>query len=172
MYLFETFRKVIYLQRQKANQWLAVGGDWEHIYSREYFWVIEMSLIWITVIFAQLKVYWKSLNCTLSEWMLWYANYISSTELFKKPWRDLPGSPAAKTTSSQSRGPGFDPLGIRTHLPQLRVSMTQLKFLLAKTKRKKKTKKKIPGATTKTSAAKKGKRPMEASSRNNIFSRD
>ena len=43
-------------------------------------------------------------------------------------WGYFPGSSVAKIPHSQCRGPGYDPgQGTRSHMPQLRVPMPQLK---------------------------------------------
>ena len=48
----------------------------------------------------------------------------------KVPKWDFPGGPVAQTLYSQCRAPSLIPgQGTRSHMPQLRVHMTQLKIL-------------------------------------------
>ena len=54
------------------------------------------------------------------------------TEATQRQSRDFPGGPVAKTSRSQSRGPGQ---GTRSNMLQLRACMSQLKILQASTKR-------------------------------------
>ena len=53
---------------------------------------------------------------------------------YRRRW-DFPDGPVAKTPCSQCRGPGSIPgQGTRSHMPQLRVCMPQLKSPHAATK--------------------------------------
>ena len=96
----------------------------------------DMNLSKFGEIVKDRGAWWDTVNevaksrIQLSEWRT--KATAKKNELKRELPGDFPGGPVAKTQHSQCRGPGLIPSqGTRSHMPQLRVCVLQLKILCA-----------------------------------------